>query len=273
VLHGLDLFSGIGGLSLALQPWVRTIAYCEIDEHCRAVIRNHSRRGALDTAPIFGDVRELCAEHLTEPVDIVFGGFPCQDISLAGRRAGLDGERSGLYREVVRLVGELRPTFVFLENVAAIRAHAWRVIQDLAGLGFDCRWTALSAAEVGAPHRRDRWWLLAAHPERIKLWLESGRGSGANGTEALFAPPPPPQRLAPDDDDDEGELQQSGALGTQRGRASDSIVTAWRDRADEGVSLLVHGLPVRMVDQRLTGNAVVPAQAREAFRRLLTCST
>lgn len=172
-MNGLDLFSGIGGLTLGLQDWVRPVAYCEIDPFARGVLFSRMAEGRLPRTPVWDDVRTLVGKNLA-PIDIVYGGFPCQDISTAGNRAGLGGERSGLYREIMRLAGEIRPGFVFLENVAAIRPHAWRVVQDLAGLGYDCRWAALSAAEVGAPHKRNRWWLLAADSDRLNIWQQPG---------------------------------------------------------------------------------------------------
>lgn len=165
-MNGLDLFSGIGGLSLALKPWVETVAYCESDRHAQCVLMQNMRRGYLEEAPIWDDVRTLRREHLEIPIDIIFGGFPCQDISAAGRGAGLEGKRSGLFFEVVRLVQEIRPTFVFLENVPAIRTRGLReVIREFTDLRYDCRWTCVSAADVGAPHLRRRWWMLAANTD------------------------------------------------------------------------------------------------------------
>src|SRR5690606_10421534 len=119
MLRGLDLFSGIGGLTLALAPWVRPVAYCENDRYATAVLLSRMRTGDLPCAPIWDDVRTLRGDMLPS-VDIIYGGFPCQDISCAGRGAGLAGGRSGLFFEIARLARELRPRFVFLENVPAI---------------------------------------------------------------------------------------------------------------------------------------------------------
>jgi DNA (cytosine-5)-methyltransferase 1 len=165
-VNGLDLFSGIGAVSLALRPWVRTVAYCEILDYRRRVLVSRMEVGELETAPVWDDVRTLDALELAAigatPVDIIFGGFPCQDLSCAGRGAGLAGERSGLFFEIMRLAGELRPRFVFLENVPAIRTRgAAAVGAELARLGYDCRWDHLSAYDMGAPHLRDRWFCLA----------------------------------------------------------------------------------------------------------------
>lgn len=128
MLNGLDLFSGIGGLTLALAPWVRPVAYCENDAYAQSVLLSRQACGDLPVAPIWDDVRTLTK---MPAVDIIYGGFPCQDISCAGLGAGLEGERSGLFFEVMRLVTEINPIFVFLENVPAIRMRggAQRVVR------------------------------------------------------------------------------------------------------------------------------------------------
>ena len=161
-IPALDLFSGIGGISLALEPWCRTVAYCENDPYAQGVLQTRMASNDLDTAPIWDDVRTLRVTDLPERVELIAGGFPCQDLSVAGNGRGLDGERSGLFWQVYRLAKEVRPAFLFLENVPAIRTRgAAVVISALADLGYDCRWDVLSASDVGAPHKRDRWWLLA----------------------------------------------------------------------------------------------------------------
>ena len=180
VIHALDLFSGIGGISLALRPWARTVAYCEQDPYCQAVLLERMQEGKLDMAPIWPDVRTLRGKDIPIPVDLISGGFPCQDISLAGHGAGLAGERSGLAFEVLRLVQEIRPTFVFLENVPAITRRGGIVlVRALAQMGYDTRWGLLSARTVGAWHRRERWWLLA---HAIGAGLPSQPSAAAKGS-------------------------------------------------------------------------------------------
>lgn len=170
MLNGLDLFSGIGGITLALSEWVRPVAYCENDRHAQAVLLSRMYSGDLPIAPIWDDVCTLRGNMLP-PVDIIYGGFPCQDISAAGSRGGLEGERSGLFFEIMRLVDELRPPFLFLENVAAINVRGLdRVVGEITQRRYNARWLLLSAAEMGAPHLRNRWWLLA-HTMRPR-WAE-----------------------------------------------------------------------------------------------------
>ena len=176
-LNAISLFSGIGGFELGIGDYCRTLLYCEADAHAQAVLLSRMAEGAIDVAPICTDVREITAEFVDMPIDIIFGGFPCQDISCAGKGVGLDGERSGLFFEIVRLAGEIKPTFLFLENVSAIRTRGLdRVILELTEVGYDLRWCMLSAADVGAPHRRERWFLLAAR--RDALANPEGIGSG-----------------------------------------------------------------------------------------------
>lgn len=159
-LRVLDLFSGIGGFSLGLErAGMKTVAFCEIDPYCRAVLRKH-----WPDVPCYDDIRSLTAGRLAADgiaVDVICGGFPCQDISCAGAGAGIEGERSGLWREYSRLIGELRPRFVIVENVSALLGRGMgAVLGDLAALGFDAEWHCIPASAVGAPHRRDRVWIV-----------------------------------------------------------------------------------------------------------------
>lgn len=160
-LNGLDLFSGIGGIGIGLEEWVRTACYCEQDRYAQGVLLSRMQSGDIDRAPIWDDVQTLKGTLLPK-IDIIFGGFPCQDISVAGNGKGLEGKRSGLFFEIARLASELRPKFIFLENVTAITVRGLeRITMELTALGYDCRWTVVSAAEVGANHLRERWFLLA----------------------------------------------------------------------------------------------------------------
>jgi DNA (cytosine-5)-methyltransferase 1 len=160
-LRVLDLFSGIGGFSIGLErAGMSTVAFCEIDKKAQLVLKKH-----WPDVPIFEDVSTLTKELLDErgiTVDVICGGFPCQDISYAGAGAGIEGERSGLWSEYARLIGELRPQFVIVENVSALLSRGLdRVLGDLASIGYDAEWHCIPASAVGAPHRRDRIWIMA----------------------------------------------------------------------------------------------------------------
>lgn len=176
-MNAIDLFSGIGGFSLGLTGYTRTVLYCEADAPAQSVLLSRMAEGKIDCAPICTDIREITAGFIDVPIDIICGGFPCQDISVSGKGVGLEGKRSGLFFEIVRLAKEIKPTFLFLENVSAIRTRGLdRVIEELTEVGYDLRWCMLSASDVGAKHKRERWFLLAAR--RDALANPEGIGSG-----------------------------------------------------------------------------------------------
>lgn len=162
----LDLFSGIGGFSLGLERTggFEIVAFCEIEPYCRRVLAKHWPK-----VKCYDDIRILTAGTLYRDgirPDVITGGFPCQDISTAGKQAGITGERSGLWSELCRLIGELRPRYAILENVSALLSGSqgqWfgKVLGDLAEVGFDAEWHCIPASALGAPHRRDRVWIIA----------------------------------------------------------------------------------------------------------------
>ena len=196
-----SLFSGIGGLELGLEAGLsragwesRTLFQVEQAEYPRAVLARH-----WPHAKRYADVHDITLQT-AESVDLICGGFPCQDISTAGKGAGLAGERSGLFFEMARIIRDLRPRICVLENVSAITSRGLStVLGTLATLGYDARWGGLRASEVGAPHRRERWFCvawLADHdrqrgPERSRLPAGSGsdrsdpdRGDGCGSSMA-----------------------------------------------------------------------------------------
>lgn len=172
-----SLFSGIGGLELGLE-WAgvgHTVWQVERDPFCRSVLERH-----WPNANRFDDVRTVGAHNL-EPVDVICGGFPCQDISYAGKGLGLSGERSGLWYEFARIVGEMGPQFVVVENVAALITRGiGDVLGTLSDLGYDAQWRAIRASDVGAPHRRERIFIVAyARRGNIQFVGERGIIRGA----------------------------------------------------------------------------------------------
>jgi len=179
-----SLFSGIGGLELGLErAGLGPVKWqVEIDPYCRAVLAKH-----WPNVERFDDVRKVGAGCLA-PVDLICGGFPCQDVSVAGEGAGLAGSRSGLWREFARLAGDLRPHFVVVENVGGlVQRGLIDVLGDLAEIGMDAIWFPLSASDVGAPHERLRIFVVAYRlGERVEGPIE-GDGSG----EAEWSVPSP----------------------------------------------------------------------------------
>ena len=162
-MNELALFAGAGGGILAgkLLGW-RTVCAVEWEPYAACVLAARQNDRFLAPFPVWDDVQTFDGRPWRGIVDVVSGGFPCQDISVAGKGAGITGERSGMWRHMARIVGEVRPRYVFVENSPALITRGLGVVLgDLAALGYDCKWTVLGAADVGAPHRRDRFWLVA----------------------------------------------------------------------------------------------------------------
>jgi len=164
----LSLFTGAGGGDLAFQHLLgwECMGYVEWDSYCQRVIAQRQTDGVFDCAPIYGDVRAFArdgyAAAYTGMVDVVTGGFPCQPFSVAGKRAGADDERN-MWPATIECIRTIRPQFAFLENVPGLLSSGYfgTILGDLAESGYDARWRVLSAAEVGAPHKRDRLWVVA----------------------------------------------------------------------------------------------------------------
>lgn len=162
----LDLFAGIGGFTIGLErAGFETVAFCEIEPYAQKVLRKN-----WPEVPIYDDVRTITADRLASDgigVDVITGGFPCQDISVAGNQAGIqDGTRSGLWSECARLLGELQPRYAIFENVTNLlngERGDWfkRVLWDISEVGYDAEWHCIPASELGAHHHRDRVWIIA----------------------------------------------------------------------------------------------------------------
>jgi len=162
-LNELALFAGAGGGILGghLLGW-RTVCAVEWEPYPASVLCARQNDGLLPPFPIWDDVQTFDGKPWQGIVDVVSGGFPCQDISAAGRGAGIDGERSGMWGEMARIICEVQPRFVFVENSPMLTSRGLgRVLGDLARMGFDARWGVLGAADVGANHQRDRIWVVA----------------------------------------------------------------------------------------------------------------
>ena len=271
-MNELALFAGAGGGILAshLLGW-RTVCAVEIDDYARSVLLTRQNDGSLRPFPVWDDITTFDARPWRGIVDVVSGGFPCQDLSLAGKGAGLDGHRSGLWREMFRIVGQVRPRFVFVENSPALTTRGLgRVVSDLAALGFRCQWTVMGAADVGAPHQRDRLWLVADAPP---FGSEAGdadpetRGEGeANvvdyGGETISdADSERPQRRTGGRNGKEassGNLTRSEAVGTPG--------KAWGGwPAEPDVGRVADGVAARVDRLRAIGNGQVPRVAAAAW--------
>ena len=176
MLRVLDLFSGIGGFSLGLErAGFQTVAFCEIEEYPRCVLKKH-----WPDVPIFKDVRLLDGKQFRGTVELICGGFPCQPFSVAGKQRG-DKDDRNLWPEMLRLIREVRPTFVICENVAGfIKMALDEMLSELEDEGYTCQSFVIPACAVGAVHRRDRVWVIACRSGSQKDDLSGPDAANAN---------------------------------------------------------------------------------------------
>lgn len=248
-LKVLDLFSGIlvGGFSLGLERTggFETVAFCEIEPFPRKVLAKHWPK-----VPQYEDVRTLTAERLAADgiaVDVITGGFPCQDISVAGKQAGIgEGTRSGLWSECLRLVSEIRPEYAIFENVSNLLSGptgnpgAWfsRVLSDLASVGYDAEWENIPASAVGAPHRRERVWIVAYSDKKRGPLPFFDRFNALQGSGV------------------EPKKRRQNRICFEVGAASSAVFGRWLDKPKpDGMADGVSDWPHRLA---ACGNAVVP---------------
>ena len=264
----LDLFAGIGGFTLGLErAGFETVAFCEIEPYAQKVLKKN-----WPDVPIYEDVRTITADRLLRDgikPDIITGGFPCQDLSVAGLQGGIDAERSGLWADCARLLGELRPKYAIFENVTALLSRPdWfqRVLWDIHAVGYDAEWHCIPASHVGAPHQRDRIWIVAYPRHRTR-----------GNTESIIGRQDAPRRQWAKDSNATGRPSKDVAnpdskrrrgRNTSRENAEDawqpSIITrddarrmgAWDIEPDVG--RLANGIPNRSHRLKCLGNAVVP---------------
>jgi DNA (cytosine-5)-methyltransferase 1 len=268
-----SLFTGIGGFDLGLErAGMRVVWQCETDDYCRRVLAR--RFPGIRCHP---DVRRLRGADLP-PVDVLAAGWPCPGFSYAGRGEGFDHAGSGLWTEIIRLVPDLRPRYVVLENVSALLARGLgRVLGDLAAIGYDAEWDCIPASAVGAPHRRDRVWVVA-YPDRAGSQGHREPLAGA-GKQPVTAGRAAPGGLADADGARPAHLRegQAGSAinrrdrwgnpfgdGGQSGGASGSW---WATEPDVG--RVAHGIPNRVDRLRSLGNALVPQIAEWIGHRIL----
>ena len=244
-LKTLHLFAGIGGGLLAdIILGHKPICAVEWDSYCCSVLRERASEGWFPDLQVFdGDVRVFNASDWKGKVDIINAGFPCQPHSVAGKRKGADDERN-LWPEVVRVVGEIHPRWVFLENVPGIVSNRFigTVLCDLAGLGYDVRWTCLGADQVGAPHKRERWFALAN--------INSVATGSYNGAEERK----------------EIGRSESGISTCKMGEPTEQKERpgfSWWTESE--LPRMVYGIPNRMDRKKALGIAQVPLQAAMAW--------
>ena len=270
-VHELALFAGAGGgiLGGALLGW-RTVCAVECDRYAADVLLARQNDGTLAPFPIWDDVRTFDGRPWRGRIDVVSGGFPCQDISLAGKGAGIEGARSGLWGDMARVIGEVRPRFAFVENSPALTTRGLgRVLGDLAELGFDAEWTVLGADNVGALHRRKRIWILA-HADRGRLEGERGsrlldrqREALGNDADGCGGSVPDPFRKRLERAEHERARQRIESVPVNSGPHERR---PWPVEPDVG--RVAHGVAARVDRLRAIGNGQVPRVAAAAFELL-----
>jgi DNA (cytosine-5)-methyltransferase 1 len=295
-MNELALFAGAGGGILAgkLLGW-QTVCAVEWEAYPASVLCARQNDGLLPPFPIWDDVQTFDGKPWRGIVDVVSGGFPCQDISAAGGGAGIDGERSGMWTEMARIIYEVQPRYAFVENSPMLTSRGLgRVLGDLASMGFDARWGVLGAADVGAKHQRDRIWIvgkatdstsLRPHNEKNQRVLESQRGS-----EFYSEQPRHPSKVAyaqqqglegrPNSGEQEiAWVRSGGALAdTSFGRYKPSkskICTGWDSfkhkswwAIEPNVGRVANGVAARVDRLKAIGNGQVPLCAATAWKLL-----
>ena len=277
-----SLFAGIGGIDLGLE---RAGMECqwqvEIDPYCRKVLAKH-----WPDTERFADVKAV-GKHNLGSVDLIAGGFPCQDVSLAGKRTGIkEGTRSGLWFEFHRIICELRPRYVFVENVPGILVDGMgRVLGDLAASGYDAEWQVLSAADVGAPHLRKRVWIVA-YPDRDEFMESEGSQGGRVQARPVGKNRKKVGRGRTFDSGQEGGLadatgermERRGSAAIEEPEVSLRPEILGRHRPAQGAEIwstepgmgrMAHGVPRRVDRLKALGNAVVPQCAEWIGRQIL----
>jgi len=301
MLNELALFAGAGGGILGghLLGW-RTVCAVEFDRYAASVLMARQNDGCLPPFPIWDDVCTFDGRPWRGRVDVVSGGFPCQDISAAGQGAGIDGARSGLWGEMARIVGEVRPRFVLMENSPMLTSRGLgRVLGDLAALGYDARWGVLGACDTGAPHQRDRIWIIGALADAADVLCDGSDDHARVGVGARSLPESGDGGRAQDvaDADEVGWRRRGGALEELSGRdepqdGGAAFPDADRQRQQEqqpaessaaqhataercgwwehepSVGRVADGVAARVDRLACLGNGQVPAVVRLAWRRV-----
>ena len=276
-LREMALFAGAGGGILGghLLGW-RTVCAVEWDSYAASVLCARQNDGILPAFPVWDDVQTFDGKPWRGLVDVVSGGFPCQDISCAGKGAGITGAKSSMWQHMARIIGEVRPRYAFVENSPLLVGRgAAMVIGDLTELGYDCQWGIVSASDCGAPHKRDRFWLRATSananspqcegssissgipPQNANISGYGGNAEASNTTsqrqqrqgQSWFSCDPAEKR--------EGETDQS-----------------WTERVghiwgiESNVGRVADGVAARMDRLKAIGNGQVPIVAKTAWRIL-----
>lgn len=274
-MNELSLFTGAGGgiWGSKLLGW-RTVGYVEIDSYCQKVLAQRIEDKIFDYAPIFSDIREFInqgyAERYRGVADVITAGFPCQPFSCAGRRKGEDDERN-LWPQTRDCIDIVRPHYALLENVPGLVTSGYfgTVIGELTALGYDCRWTIISAAELGAPHIRKRLWILATNAYGTSGGIQSRWGGRPIRQDATYPEHDGQEKYVADSTSarrGEGRKQQGRSIRDEAWRQGPERCDWWS--IEPGMGRVADGIPGRGKRIKALGNAQVPRMVVEAWERL-----
>jgi DNA (cytosine-5)-methyltransferase 1 len=307
-LNELALFAGAGGGILGghLLGW-RTVCAVEWEQYPASVLCARQNDGLLPPFPIWDDVQTFKGEPWRGIVDVISGGFPCQDISAAGKGVGIEGERSAMWGEMARIIHEVRPRYVFVENSPMLTSRGLGVVLgDLASMGFNAKWGVLGANDIGANHQRDRIWIRAkwrgqlphAQHDRIRWWEQQSQGfekeiAELANTECMGWQERPSERRELAEQEAPNQSDYCGEASGERETSSDSECSGLERREDFGkqevtwtrsggspighanwwatepnVGRVAHGVAARMERIKAIGNGQVPLCAATAWRIL-----
>lgn len=260
-MNELALFAGIGGGILGTQLLGhRCVCAVENDPHAQSVIVARQNDKHLPVFPIWDDIRTFDGRPWRGIVDIVSGGFPCQDISVAGKQKGITGSRSGLWREMSRIIGEVRPKIAFIENGPQLtRLGLSEVISDLAKMGYDAEWGCIGAHNTNAPHKRERIWVVANSEQNGQ------HGSTLTRSTDSAVLDPTERKNSTRKSEGSGTSSLLSSEPTQYGNVCKC--PSWWDSEPE-LGRVANGIPYWMDRVERLGNAQVPAVARSAFEIL-----
>ena len=272
-MNELALFAGAGGGILGghLLGW-RTVCAVEWEQYPASVLCARQNDGLLPPFPIWDDVQTFDGKPWRGIVDVVSGGFPCQDISAAGKGAGIDGERSGMWGEMARIIYEVRPRFAFVENSPMLTSRGLgRVLGDLASMGFDARWGVLGAADVGANHQRDRIWIVAkwngqlphTQHNRIRWWEQQQESIKETNREMANA-----SSLGQSGQGEHEQPIHSAQGGDRQANYAKSIGRPGFWATEPNVGRVADGVAARVDRLKAVGNGQVPLCAATAWKLL-----